>query len=280
MNEIIQLTETLQFTLGESVLEIIYLIASILFVFGLKMLSQPDTARKGNLWAAFGMLIAIIGTILFYKSGDGEGVKNVLLIIVAMIIGTVIGWLIAKKVDMKAMPQLVSLFNGMGGACIAVIGVMEYTNIDATAGLHFGEFISIILGMVIGSVAFTGSMIAFGKLNGNIGDVRAPVLRYINLLFVLAIVVLIIYDLANPTVMASGSLDTTMLYILFALALVYGITFVMPIGGADMPVVISLLNSFTGLAAAFGGFLYHNQAILTGGILVGSAAAELLQQKA
>jgi NAD(P) transhydrogenase subunit beta len=273
MNEIINIPlPELQFTLGESVLEIIYLIASISFIFGLKMLSKPDTARKGNLWAAFGMTVAIIATILFHKF-DGTNIGNYEWIIGGIIVGTVVGWVIAKKVKMTAMPQLVSLFNGMGGACAALIALMEYPHMDAQA-IHYGEMISILLGMVIGSVSFAGSMIAFGKLNGNIGDVRTPVLRYINLAILFGILALIVYDMVNPQII-DGHMDMTLLYILFAVSLVYGVSFVMPIGGADMPVVISLLNSFTGLAAAFGGFLYDNQVMLTGGILVGSAGTIL-----
>jgi NAD(P) transhydrogenase subunit beta len=161
----------------------------------------------------------------------------------------------------------------MGGACAALIALMEYPHMDAQA-IHYGEMISILLGMVIGSVSFAGSMIAFGKLNGNIGDVRTPVLRYINLAILFGILALIVYDMVNPQII-DGHMDMTLLYILFAVSLVYGVSFVMPIGGADMPVVISLLNSFTGLAAAFGGFLYDNQVMLTGGILVGSAGTIL-----
>lgn len=275
MNEFIEIIKPIQFTLGESILEIIYLIASISFIFGLKMLSKPDTARKGNLWAAFGMTIAIVATMAFHKNNHGEGIGNIGWIIGGIVVGTVIGWIIAKKVKMTAMPQLVSLFNGMGGACAALIALMEYPHIDASQGIHYGELISILLGMAIGSVSFAGSMIAFGKLNGNIGDVRSPILRYINLAILLGILVLIVYDMANPTVLASGQLDMGLVYVLFVVSLVYGVTFVLPIGGADMPVVISLLNSFTGLAAAFGGFLYDNQVMLTGGILVGSAGTIL-----
>lgn len=275
MNESIELIKVIQFTLGESILEIIYLIASVLFIFGLKMLSKPDTARKGNIWAAVGMVMAILATIIFHKNPAGQNIGNIGWIIGAIVVGTVIGWVIAVKVKMTAMPQLVSLFNGMGGACAALIALMEFPHIEASMGVHYGELVSILLGMVIGTVSFTGSMIAFGKLNGNIGDVRAPFLRYLNLAILASVLVLIVWIMINPQVMADGHLDMGLTYILFAIAVVYGVTFVMPIGGADMPVVISLLNSFTGLAAAFGGFLYDNQAMLTGGILVGSAGTIL-----
>ncbi len=274
MDQILEVTKHLQFTMGESLLEVIYLISSILFVFGLKMLSHPETARRGNLWAAFGMILAIVATILLHKK-EGAHIGNIGWIIGGMAIGTAIGWTIAVKVKMTAMPQLVSFFNGMGGACAALIAMMEFPHVDAAAGVPWGEVLTIVLGIFIGTVSFTGSMIAFGKLNGNIGDFRNKIFRYINLILLLVIITLIVYIVAFPTVKADGHLDMTWVYVLLAISVIYGFLFVMPIGGADMPVVISLLNSFTGLAAAFGGFLYHNQVMLTGGILVGSAGTIL-----
>jgi len=268
------------FTWGQSALEFTYLVASVLFIFGLKMLSHPDTARKGNLWAAFGMTAAIITTIIFHKKAEGSellGIQNVPLILGAMAIGTIIGWVVAKRVKMTAMPQLVSLFNGMGGGCAALISLMEFPKIMVVASAYpYGEVICIVLGAMIGTVSFAGSMIAFGKLNENIGDIRSKVMRPINLIILLVLLILVIYITFFPMYKADGvHLDMTLLFVLFGMAFFYGIMFVMPIGGADMPVVISLLNSFTGLAAAFGGFLYHNQAMLTGGILVGSAGTIL-----
>ena len=256
---------------NQYILDLIYLIASVTFVVGLKMLSNPQTARRGNLWAAFGMTLAIFGTIFIYeKIGDEnhtsrEGIKMGL-IFGGLAIGTIIGWLTAKKVKMTAMPELVSLFNGMGGACAALIGLLEFHhNIGAPARIAI-----IMAGMIIGSVSFSGSIIAFMKLNGTMkNSIRLPYYNTINLLLMIVTVAAGIY------VTASGTSSTALLYLTFILAIVYGIFFVMPIGGADMPVVISLLNSFTGLAAAFGGFLYNNQVMLTGGILVGSAGTIL-----
>lgn len=276
MNEIINHTSSFSFTLGDSVLEISYLIASVLFIFGLKMLSHPETARKGNILAAFGMGLAIVTTILFHKV-DGEPIGNIPWILAAIVLGTVIGWLIAVKVKMTAMPQLVSFFNGMGGAAAALISLMEFPHINsdllAEHGMMNGHALAILLGLVIGSVSFAGSMIAYGKLDGKIGDIRAKFTRYINLSFLAAILIFVVYILTlNPS--AAGDL-MPLVYILLALSLLYGVFFVMPIGGADMPVVISLLNSFTGVAAAMGGFLYNNQVMLTGGILVGSAGTIL-----
>jgi NAD(P) transhydrogenase subunit beta len=274
------IVDPLIFTWGQSALELTYLVASILFIFGLKMLSHPDTARKGNLWAAFGMAAAIITTIIFHKKAEGSellGIENVPLILGAMAVGTIIGWVVAKRVKMTAMPQLVSLFNGMGGGCAALISLMEFPKIMVVASAYpYGEVICIVLGAMIGTVSFTGSMIAFGKLNENIGNIRSKIMRPINLIILLVLLILVIYITFFPMYKADGvHLDMTLLFVLFGLAFIYGIVFVMPIGGADMPVVISLLNSFTGLAAAFGGFLYNNQAMLTGGILVGSAGTIL-----
>ena len=271
-----QITKIIEFTNEISILEISYVLASILFIVGLKKLSHPDTARNGNLWAAAGMTAAIVFTILFHKK-EGASIGNIPWIIVALAIGSFIGWYASKKVKMTAMPQMVSLFNGMGGACAALISMMEFPKMqnmlaaEGATNMLNGEAISILLGLMIGGVSFAGSMIAFGKLDGRIGDIKHPVLRIINLSFlVLLLVALVLIMTLTPKT------DNNFVIYLFAFAaLVYGVTFVMPIGGADMPVVISLLNSFTGVAAAMGGFLYSNQAMLTGGILVGSSGTIL-----
>ncbi|MCK9617532.1 MAG: NAD(P)(+) transhydrogenase (Re/Si-specific) subunit beta [Lentimicrobiaceae bacterium] len=267
----------------ESILWISYLLASILFILGLKKLSHPDTARSGNLWAAVGMTAAIIFTILFYKYENGNSITdkptNIILICIALAIGTFVGWYASKKVKMTAMPQMVSLFNGMGGACAALISLMEFPKMQATlanavipaTNMFNGEAIAILLGLMIGSVSFAGSMIAFGKLDGRIGDIKHPILRIINLTFLVVLLVALVLIMTLRPVEGNNMV----IYLFAAAALIYGVTFVMPIGGADMPVVISLLNSFTGVAAAMGGFLYNNQAMLTGGILVGSSGTIL-----
>ncbi len=244
-------------------LDIIYLIASMTFVIGLKMLSHPATARRGNLIAAAGMLAAIVGTIALH---EGE-VKPVIyiLITIAILIGTIIGWRTAKRVAMTKMPELVSLFNGMGGACAALISLLEFHN-----GGNTTRIVIIMLGLIIGSISFAGSIIAFMKLNGTLKKaIRLPKYNAVN-----TIMMFVVFA-AGGYLAFSGSGSNMMLYGVFALALLYGVMFVIPIGGADMPVVISLLNSFTGLAAAMGGFLYGNQVMLTGGILVGSAGTFL-----
>ncbi|MDX9902490.1 MAG: NAD(P)(+) transhydrogenase (Re/Si-specific) subunit beta [Bacteroidales bacterium] len=265
-----------QFSAGVSVLEITYIIASVFFILGLKMLSHPLTARRGNIIAAIGMILAIAATILFHQK-DGAPIGNIGWILAAMIIGTAIGWIIAVKVKMTAMPQLVSFFNGMGGAAAALISMMEFPHISseliARTGMANGHVLAILLGLVIGSVSWSGSMIAFGKLDGWIGDLRVKAMKYVNVTILVFIIAFIAYIMTRD-VQASSEL-TPLILILFAVAVAYGVLFVMPIGGADMPVVISLLNSFTGVAAAMGGFLYSNQAMLTGGILVGSAGTIL-----
>ncbi len=263
--------------LGKYILEFSYILSSILFIAGLKMLSTPKTARAGNLWAAAAMIIAIITTILFHKS-EGKAIGNIFLIISAIVIGTILGWLIAKKVKMTAMPQLVSLFNGMGGAAAALISIIEFPNIDphkiSEYGMSYAEVTIILLGLIIGSISFAGSMIAFGKLDGKIKDIKSNLLRFFNAILLMSIIGLTIYIQSTGKDVLIADIYP-LVYILTALSLLYGVLFVMPIGGADMPVVISLLNSFTGVAAAMGGFLYDNQAMLTGGILVGSAGTIL-----
>lgn len=247
-------------------LELSYLIGSITFIVGLKQLSSPDTARKGNLVAAAGMGIAILATILFHEK-DGQPIGNITWIVAAMGLGTVVGWMMAMKVKMTAMPQMVSFFNGMGGACAAIISLVEYhSHPEGSAGY----LLVVFLGLIIGSISFSGSIVAYGKLDEKIKDISGKALTYFNLLLLVGILVILVLAVLQP-----ATLGGTVLWILLGLSLLYGILFVMPIGGADMPVVISLLNSLTGMAAAFGGFLYNNPVMLTGGILVGSAGTIL-----
>ena len=248
-----------------SLLEICYLIASLTFVIGLKMMGNPKTARKGNLIGAAGMTVAILGTIFFH---DGAVPFIIYALIgLSILIGTLAGWVTARKVAMTKMPELVSLFNGMGGACAALISLIEYPHLSQ----QVSTLIPVLAGLIIGSVSFSGSMIAFLKLNGTMNKaIRIPSYNIVNTLLMIVTLGLGVMMVINP------AMNTSMyMYILLVLSLVYGILFVVPIGGADMPVVISLLNSFTGLAAAFGGFLYGNKAMLTGGILVGSAGTLL-----
>src|SRR6187397_2430573 len=164
--------------MNEIILWLSYLTGSITFIIGLKQLSHPETARKGNLLAAGGMTLAIITTIFLYKNKDGEHLHNHIWIFGGIIIGSVVGWMAAKRVKMTAMPQMVSLFNGMGGACAAMISIIEYPHI---AGTHSWNIIAVTLaGLLIGGTSFAGSMVAFGKLNGNIGDKAFPGQMFIN----------------------------------------------------------------------------------------------------
>lgn len=293
-----------------SILTLCYLIGSVTFIIGLKMLSNPATARRGNLVAAAGMTVAIIGTIFLYRDEEsGETLHNYGWIFSGLIIGGIIGTLAAKKVKMTAMPEMVSLFNGMGGACAALISIIEFghyaangfrntiheayeagTQIDETIlslGVQTGVLITIFAGLIIGSVSFAGSMIAWGKLNGKVKDFAFKGQHIVNQVILLAILglsVFLIYkirasvgftDDEAPQVALNVAYISSLFYGVLALSLIYGVLFVMPIGGADMPVVISLLNSFTGVAAACGGFLYDNKVMLTGGILVGAAGTLL-----
>jgi NAD(P) transhydrogenase subunit beta len=301
-----------------SVLTIIYLIASVTFILGLKMLSHPETARKGNLVAAGGMTLAIFGTIFIYRDPYTDAkLGNYAWIFGGLIIGGIIGVLAARKVKMTAMPEMVSLFNGMGGACAALISLVEFNHFlkenfvirigdpnDTSVladGLpvDYGMLITIFLGLIIGSISFSGSMVAWGKLNGKVKDWSFKGQHIVNLIIfglIIGLTIFLISTINSSFEFNDGFLTNTandvsirgirglvnihtsvyvIFYLIFLLSLVYGIFFVFPIGGADMPVVISLLNSFTGVAAACGGFLYGNKVMLTGGILVGAAGTLL-----
>jgi H+-translocating NAD(P) transhydrogenase subunit beta len=251
-------------TSGEIILDFSYLVAAIFFVIGLKRLSHPETAKGGNLWAAAGMLLAMITTLVLHKNGQGEGIPlaNAILIIIVISIGTVIGAVIARRVKMTAMPQLVSFYNATGGAASALVALMEYENPENSSTLVT------LLGLVIGSIAFSGSMIAYGKLDGKVRDIFSPVMKYVNMIMLALVIGITTYMMVADM---DASQKLIFIYSLFGISLLYGVLFVMPIGGADMPVVISLLNSFTGIAAAMAGFIYRNQAMILGGIFVGSA---------
>ena len=225
------------------------------------MLSHPESARKGNLIAAAGMAISILGTIFLYEE---EGIKlgNYIWIFAALIIGTVLGTIAAKKVKMTAMPEMVSLFNGMGGACAALISIVEFDHLNHQIQLggpvNSGTLLIIFAGLIIGTISFAGSMVAWAKLNGRIKDFAFNGQHIMNLVIFAVIICLSAY-----LIISGDSATGSLFYLVFVLSIIYGLFFVLPIGGADMPVVISLLNSFTGVAAAFGGFLYDNPVMLT-----------------
>ncbi len=256
-----------------NILTICYLFGSITFIAGLKMLSHPESARRGNLIAAIGMLASILGTIFLYEDKEGLKLGNYPWIFAALFIGAVLGTIAAKKVKMTAMPEMVSLFNGMGGACAALISIVEFNHLIHEPGIAQSggqsTLVIIFAGLIIGTISFAGSMVAWGKLNGSIKDFSFKGQHLINLTIFVVILILSAYSIISPDQLS------LLFYLVLCLSVIYGLFFVLPIGGADMPVVISLLNSFTGVAAALGGFLYNNPVMLTGGILVGSAGTIL-----
>ena len=241
-------------------LSIIYLVATVTFIYGLKLLGHPETAKRGNQIAASGMALAIAGTILLHDLEVSGFVYG--LIGGAILIGAIIGYFIAVKVKMTKMPELVSLFNGFGGASAALIGLVEFGQNSGNTN----QTITILAAIAIGSLTFSGSMIAWAKLNGTLWkDIRLPKYNLINNTLLLAIIAYAVF------MVISGSSGLTFALLLLFGGLLYGVLLVIPIGGADMPVVISLLNSLTGIAAAITGILYDNMVMLAGGILVGSA---------
>jgi len=242
-----------------------YIVAAVLFIFGLKRLSSPATARQGNRLAAAGMTLALVATLL------DRQIVSFWTIAIGMAIGAAIGTYFARTVQMTAMPQMVALFNGMGGATAALVSVAEYLRLarnGADAGA--GEEISIVLGTIIGAVSFTGSLVAFGKLQEILSGkpLQFPLQKALNG-FLLAAIALLGF------VIVAGTGETAALWALFATALLLGAMFVLPIGGGDMPVVISILNSLTGLAAALTGFVLHNQMLVVAGVLVGASGTLL-----
>lgn len=233
----------------DGLLPLCYILGSVSFIVGLKMMSHPATARRGNGIAAAGMALAILGTLFLYRH-QGDHLHHYAWIGAGLLVGGVIGVVAARKVKMTSMPEMVSLFNGMGGACAALISIAEFR--------HQGQAGPFVLaGMVIGSVSFAGSMIAWGKLSGHIKDLTFKGQHVLNNGWLLVLLGACIYEGLAPSPL--------LVYLIALASLMYGVLFVMPIGGADMPVVISLLNSFTGVAAACGGFLYNNPVMLTGG---------------
>lgn len=253
-----------------SLVKLSYLIGAVSFVWGLRLLSSPDTARKGNILAGVGMGIAILAALID-PVASGEG--NYLWIVIGLLVGGIIGWLAAKRIQMTAMPQMVSVFNGLGGACAAVLASAELTKFyHGEAALTTGELSIAMFTLLIGAISFTGSMLAFGKLDGRVKDknVILPKHGVINLILLTTILVMVVW-----LVIQGASAGPVLAAVFLLLAMIYGISFVAPIGGADMPVVISLLNSFTGLSAAAAGLIYGNQIMLVGGILVGAAGTIL-----
>jgi NAD(P) transhydrogenase subunit beta len=251
----------------EILVELTYLLSAILFVVGLKRLQSPATARGGNALGAVAMLLAILATVVDAEILSWTG------ILIGAAIGGTIGGLAARLVQMTAMPQMVGIFNGFGGAASALVAVAEFV---ATPGVGFGTTgVTILLGTLIGGITFSGSFIAFAKLQevmtGN--PITFPGQNFLNALLLLAVVVV-----GAMTLGVSGDLDPMMMFWGFcAVSLALGVLLVIPIGGADMPVVISLLNSYSGLAASAAGFVIGNMVLIISGALVGAAGLILTQ---
>ena len=249
-----------------SVVYLMYLVGAIAFILGLRGLSSPKTARKGNLTAAFGMGLAIVASLI-YPLENSNG--NYEWILGALLIGSIIGWISAARVAMTGMPQLVSIFNGLGGGSAMLLAIVEYLNAISSGGMDNMQALIILFTLLVGGISFSGSILAYLKLDGKVQDkhVVLPKHQWINIILLIASLVGLWYAWCCPSPMA--------IVIASAIALVYGFSFVAPIGGADMPVVISLLNSVTGISAATAGFLYNNQIMILGGILVGASGTIL-----
>ncbi len=243
-------------------IQVSYYAAAFLFIMGLKRMSSPVTAASGIKWAGVGMVVATLITFVY------PDMHNYVLMTTAIFIGGVLAWWTGKKVAMTDMPQMIALYNGMGGGSAAAISAVELLG----SGTHSVVFMVLaVLGGFIGSVSFSGSMIAFAKLQGLIRkDFRFRGQNFVNVAILLVIAWLGIS-------VAGGNADTTTIALFFGLTLVLGITMTLPIGGADMPVVISLYNAMTGLAVAFEGFVLNNAAMIIAGTVVGSAGSLLTQ---
>lgn len=246
---------------------LVYLVAAALFIVGLKFLGSPATARRGNSIAAIGMLLAIVVTLLDQHVLDYTGV------LIGVAIGSLIGAIAAQRVAMTEMPQMVGLLNGLGGAASALVAIGEYWRLSSEGGLvPMNVLVTAILGVLIGGVTLTGSLMAFGKLQGLISGspVTFPLQQPLNLSLLVGFVVGAGYLLFNPT-------DVAIFLDISAISLILGVLFVLPIGGADTPVVISLLNSFSGLAASAAGFVLMNDMLIIAGALVGASGLILTQ---
>ncbi len=246
----------------DTLINLLYLVAATTFILALKGLGSPKRARGGNVVAAIGMVIAIVAT--FFKQVDGHSLHHVPLMLVAMAIGVIIAVPTARFVKMTAMPQLVAIFNGVGGGAASLVSITEFSHIHSTHPATY-VVLEVLLGVLIGTVSFSGSAIAFAKLQELMTGrpVTYAGQQVINAVLGVAGVGLIVAILVSST--------SALLWVLLALAFVLGIAFVLPIGGADVPVLISLLNSFTGLAVAASGFTIGSNLLIVAGTLVGAS---------
>jgi NAD(P) transhydrogenase subunit beta len=254
-----------------------YLVAAALFITGIRRLRRPETARSGNTIAAVGMMIALVATIFV---ADIHKTLGAVEIGAGVLVGSVIGAVAAQRVQMTAMPQMVAAFNGVGGAAAALVAVSEFYRVEALEGGHetLVSAITVLLSVVIGTISFSGSIIAFVKLQelALSGSVTFPLQQVVNALIALSILVLAANIVTDGAILPFLS-PLVSLYVILGAALLLGVLFVMPIGGADMPIVISLLNAFTGLAAAASGFVLDNYALIISGTLVGASGTILTQ---
>ena len=268
----------------QTLIELSYFAAAVLFILGLKRMSSPKTARGGIVWAGVGMLLATIVTFAY------PGLENYGLMMVAIVTGSILAWWTGKRVAMTDMPQMIALYNGMGGGAAAAIAAVELLKIGnghvSTEGhaLLLEVHILAVLGALIGTVAFSGSLIAFAKLQGWMkGTIRFGGQQMVNGLFFLVTLGLGVIIMMGVTLADAGraivgaDISSAVLIAFFVLALAFGVLMTVPIGGADMPVVISLFNALTGLAVGFEGFVLGNAAMMIAGIVVGSAGTLLTQ---
>jgi NAD(P) transhydrogenase subunit beta len=251
-------------------LEVSYFLAMISFIIGLKFLSSPQRAKLGNIIAGSGMTLAIVVTVVHTFFG-GPVTINLILIIVAILLGTILGKRMSDKAEMTKMPQLVSYFNAMGGGCALLLGIIEGQQLYYGHQADRVAEVVLMTAMMIGATSFSGSVIAYLKLSGKQKDIRTPFVSIASRLLLVAMIVvpfLVSYQLLQLNLIQE-------IILLGSLATLYGVVFVFPIGGADMPVVISLLNSLTGVATALAGIMFHNLLMISGGIFVGSAGVLL-----
>jgi H+-translocating NAD(P) transhydrogenase subunit beta len=259
-------TYTASFLQDPDFIRVLYIVAFSCFIFGLRLLNHPRTARRGNLIAAVGMAIAVVATLL------DEVVGDYLLIAVGIAVGTAVGVPAARSVKMTAMPQMVALFNGVGGGAVALISFVEYREaLEHTGGNpELEQLIPILFAAIVGSISFWGSNIAFGKLQEVLPGrpIQLPGQQFLN-------IGLLALALGCAVAIAAGTESELLFLVILVAAAVLGNMFVLPIGGADMPVVISLLNAFTGLSAAAAGMALDNVALIVGGMLVGASGSIL-----
>lgn len=259
----------------QTIASLIYLISAVCYVLGVHMMRSPKTARKGNGLSAIGMFMAVIMIIIEVVADGKITATGWIVLIAGLAVGIAYGVVKARKVPMTDVPQLVSLFNAVGGGAAAVIGIFDYLLKGDGVALSLAFSIPVFLDVIIGGITFSGSLIATGKLSGKVPGkpITFPGAKIVNIIVVLGMLVAAWFMLATPT-------NIWFVILGLVMALIFGLLMTLPIGGADMPVVVSLLNAFTGLAVAFAGFVINNQVLIIAGALVGAAGTILTLQMA